>query len=793
MYDVNNMHISEILEITSFCITPYSLLEIWKESTTNSKELSEGSVLEIFQQNPNLIYQLLDDEDQLYDFLVKHDEQIDKSRFLITMLLNFKERLSMIGSIDIDDKEIRGIKIAIDRIKFLLKGMDKTFVFFNSEEYDINKISHLTIINSKEELAGIDRKKKNPNIRRLQELKKDTHLGNVVQALWLSDIEDVIPLEKEIGHSIRYAIEYNLMLDEEEDFSEEYKSEEDSVLCISEVARMLELHIEEINFDKLLLCSAYRYMEVLEDRHINPKEISVLKSRLELIRKHIKKNVKIDILLDESYTIRDFERDLKRFIEKDKDEITYISKEQEQEFINSLLTGETTLHNLGTVIIDAIYIPPTILTQILRNNPNNYIIFLKQDKCEYNKSVILRDIINTQICSEELLQALCETTDITAEEICDLFEREIISVSHLKRVREQVGTIITNEQLFEKYKQYKQKLEQRQDAETERIQLERYALAYRNTEIIGKEENEVQAKGEEFITEVGDEIEAPDIMQLYAFNIIPLTVAVDWGGEEIIEQLLESESLKPTDARYLKNKGLLNENVLERLFERCDQMSYAYQVSLVYAIFDGQTPEEQEIRERLAQYYHIENGITNSTGNGHTGKKRNSKKDQEEDSERKIKMRDPGAKYNLLAAIDRDVKIEEGIIDGHIIFHYPNIGEGTVLIEKLHRITSNKSTGLIEIRPDNQSATYVLSEEEFIKMKSQLIQDGKVDRTQLTQRWWVTRDPEHWIPHTGTRGWEQALKERFLLDAENQRYTQQDLERIEQLIEKSIESKREER
>lgn len=30
-------------------------------------------------------------------------------------------------------------------------------------------------------------------------------------------------------------------------------------------------------------------------------------------------------------------------------------------------------------------------------------------------------------------------------------------------------------------------------------------------------------------------------------------------------------------------------------------------------------------------------------------------------------MRDPGAKYNLLSALDKDVRIEEGIIDGHMV------------------------------------------------------------------------------------------------------------------------------
>ena len=282
---------------------------------------------------------------------------------------------------------------------------------------------------------------------------------------------------------------------------------------------------------------------------------------------------------------------------------------------------------------------------------------------------------------------------------------------------------------------------------------------------------EAQNKAEEFMDKVGEEIELSDLVTLYGYHILPLKVVVDWGGEEIIEQLLQSGNLKPADARYLRDEGLLNEEVLERLFQKCRNMAYSDQVSLVSAVFDGQTPEEQQIRERLAQYYNIEKGINNFGKRTSLPNKKGLNKTQDEEPKRKIKMRDPGAKYNFLASVDKDVTTDSGIADGHIIFHYPNIDDGIVLIEKLHKITTNKKNGMIEIKPDNESATYIMSEEEFINMKSQLIQAGKIDRTQLTQKWWVTRDPEHWIPHNGTAYWEKAIMQRFNVCEENPRYS----------------------
>ena len=531
----------------------------------------------------------------------------------------------------------------------------------------------------------------------------------------------------------------------------------------------------------MLLCAAYRYIDGIEAGEVKKDSISEAKTRLEIIKKHIKKNLTITIYPDITYSIRDFEKDLKRFVGKGEN-TRYLLNEDIKQLKEALLNGEITLNSIGMQFLEALSLEPVVLAEILRNNPNNYILFLRQEKCPYNKETILNDIRNTQKCSTDLLQLLCRQTNITPEEICDLFDREIISVNDLVAVRKTVGTIIIDEMLLEKYNNSK-------NDEDAKMQLERYALAYRNTELSGLTSEQLQEKGERFITNVGEEIEPSDLVPLYGLDIIPLKVAVDWGGENIIEELVESERLKPADARYLRDEGLLDENVLERLFKQCTQMSYSYQVSIVFAVFDGQTPEEQEIREQLAQYYHMENSNFKTSNSKTQNKRRFSREGQVDTSTQKVKMRDPGAKYNLLESIDKDVKIEQGIIDGHIIFHYHNIDGGTVLIEKLHKIKTNKESGQIEIKADNESATYVLSEEEFIKIKTQLIKDGKVDRTELTQRWWVTRDPKHWIPHTGISAWENAIIQRFGICEENSRYTSEDLAKIEKLVAKSIESK----
>lgn len=793
MAKLENMHIADIIEKTNLYLTPRTLFNIWKNLDDMPDIPKEMSGEQALLGDRKLADKLVRDEYELYTFLLTHDKEIDRFKFVMTILLNYKERLRMSGGMQLDPEEAELIQNGIKGIRQLIKGTNQTVVHYNTSS-DGNRITHLTIINTKEVTEGIERRNRNSNSKRLEEIKKDADFRDIMQGIFTTDIEYSIAFDETIGSDIRYMAEFNTVMREYSDkirlldkniTVSEAASQIDRIKFVEEMAIALEQHIEEINIDKLLLCSAYRFIEGLEKGYIKKSGAEEVKRRLEIIRKHMLKNSKVTIYPDISYTLKDLERDIARFVSSEKN-VTYLSQEDVKELKDALLAGEITLNSLGRKNFNAMALDMATISEVLRKNPNNYIFFLREEKCPYTKDTILNDIKNNQTCSTDLLKLLCEKTDITSQEVFDLFDNGIISVSDLKAVRGLVGTIITDEILFEKYKQYKTSNNQ----EEERIQLERYVLAYRNTEILGKTPEEIQDKAETFITDVGEELESSDLVQLYGFDIIPLKVAVDWGGEDIIEELLQSGRLKPSDARYLRDEGLLNEQVLERVFKKCNQMGYSDQVSLVSAVFDGQTPEEQEIRERLAQYYNIESGMVNLRPTATTGRKRNQNREQTEEPKSKIKMRDPGAKYNLLVAIDKDVTIETGIRDGHIIFHYPNVNDGTVLIEKLHKISINRETGQIEIKADNESATYVLSEEEFIKMKSLLIQDGKIDRTQLTQKWWRTRDPEHWIPHNGIDCWEKAIMERFEINEENSRYSEEDLKRIQELKAKSIESKK---
>lgn len=805
MRKLNEMILKDIIDEIGINISEETLYAIWKTHVKPERHVfnPEGKSALTRLEDGDLVAKLIKSKVELAKFLYAHEGELNKVKFVMTMLRQYRSDLES-GILTSEQRE-KAIQ-RIQKARAILRGTDETFVYYNKNE-DTGKIESITIENTKDVAQGKERNVKRGNRERIDMLGEEDFWG-IVEPLIPSDIKK-IAYSKSIGEELRFLIEYNSMLEkyngDTQKLAEMMKKQGvdrgfEEILqtlghrdFLEEMEQTLRTYIEEIDVDKMYLMSALRFFAAVEHGRIIEGQIPEVYRRLKLIQAHTKKNSKIIFSKPGekkvSYGTRELDIDMRRFIVIGEN-VSYLPCEKCNELRMRIMLGDISLVNIRVEEFKGLLFSQEDIDELLKRFPNNYIFFLRKDDIVHPKQVILKNIIGAGECSQDLLQLICEKTDITADEICELFDRGIISVGDLKSIREQKGKIITPKRVYEKYKDYREK--QNDEQEDAKIQLERYALAYRNTELAGKTTEEIDEKGEEFIAEIGEEIEPSDLIPLYALDIISLKVAVDWGGENIIEQLLRNETLKPSDARYLRDNGLLDEKVLERLFKNSVNMSYSYQVSLVSTVFDGQTSEEQEIKEKLAQYYNIENGLSNSQRTVSKGKKKRTRKQEESDPEpiQRVKMRDPGAKYNLLSALDKNVRIEEGIIDGHIIFHYPNIDDGTVLIEKLHKITTNKQTGIIEIRADNESATYVMSEEEFIKIKRQLIQEGRVDRTQLTQRWWVTRDPEHWIPHAGREAWEKALKERFEIHEENSRYSSEDLMKIEEFIQKSIESKK---
>lgn len=800
MSKLEMMSLSEIISKTGLCLTTDCLYDIWKKDAAPEKNIfnPEGiSVTEELRDREHMDDMLASKTgEKLSRFLLAHEAEMDKIKLVLNILKAYKEALAT-GKLtpEIRKKYENGLVAS----KSLLREIDKTYLYYVQNDVT-GRMDSITIVNTQEEVREEKRNRKPKNTERVAQLERQWDFADLISSVPTNALEQIFIYPEDIGREISAIIEYNVALEElngnvqtllkicEDNQFESYIRLLEQEKFAPEMARILRQHIDAVDIDKLLLCAGVVYIKEIEDGKIPKEDIPKIYQKLQVINSNIKKNTELQILdaneEQSAYESKTFSKEMLRFIPTDEG-VRYLTIQECSDLKQAIANGTFSMNSLSQKEFEALLFNTQEINSILKLFPNNYVFFLRQGHLIHSKEVILKNIISSGECSQELLKLLCEQTNITHEEIQHLFDMEIISTSDMESVKDIKEHLISDTKLFEKYTEFK--IAKDEDKEKARIQLERYALAYRKIELLGKNNEEAEQRGEEFIESVGDKIQPEDLIHLYGLDIIPLKVAVEWGGEDIINQLLQTERLKPADARYLRDKGLLDEHVLARLFENNDNMSYAYQVSLVCTVFDGQTAEEQEIKQRLAQYYHIEKGLINS-GNKGTGLIRGMSIGQINGVQQKVKMRDPGAKYNLLSAIDQGTKIEEGIVDGHIIFHYPNIDGGTVLIEKLHKITTDRSTGFREIKADNSAATYIISEDDFIKIKSALVQSGKVDRTQLTQRW--HRVPGHWVAHIGKDSWERGIKDRFCINPANSRYSDpKDLEKMEKLLLESAQSK----
>ena len=213
MYRVEKMHIADIIDQTNLFITPQSLCEIWKPREQIKANQYKPSAWDLIRNDKKLISQLMEDEYKLYAFLLEHDSEIDKLKFLMVALRNYKQRLYFAEKYRVKPEEMKDIKDGIEGIKRLLKGVNETYVFYDVED-NTNKITQLMIINSAEEVQGIERKNRNSNSQRLREIEEELELDDIAQGILAYDIEHTLAFDKKVGQDMRYMAEYNTIINE---------------------------------------------------------------------------------------------------------------------------------------------------------------------------------------------------------------------------------------------------------------------------------------------------------------------------------------------------------------------------------------------------------------------------------------------------------------------------------------------------------------------------------------------------------------------------------------------------
>ena len=135
----------------------------------------------------------------------------------------------------------------------------------------------------------------------------------------------------------------------------------------------------------------------------------------------------------------------------------------------------------------------------------------------------------------------------------------------------------------------------------------------------------------------------------------------------------------------------------------------------------------------------------------------------------------PFARMRLFKELDEEYSFEL-ITDGHGIIKLPNLKK--IIIEKM--LDKNK-------QPAYGAATYILEENYYYENYGSIVENGKINRTELYSN--INVKSVDRIIHS-IDGWGQSIKRILKID-ENSNWSKEDIETIDTIIEKIKESKRE--
>lgn len=393
--EIKKMTINQLIQQIGIALQPQDVIEMI--------DISREDLITEFHKGFRSI-----EEDEypryLINFLREHEDAIDKVSMVMLTLENYNEILSENESRLVKSEYTEQIIRWKNRAIEILKDVNKKIYMLQDEEKE--KKVKVKVIGSQEIITGNGRKK---NSKKLADMEKEgLTLVDLLTSLCLSDLEEVI-CNRELGELIRFqgfsnaAVKKGLIskdskyriVDTQEKIDELVKQISASEV-LPEVEEIMKQNIAYIDLDKLLLCSAYRYLEYLEE--ISEKEVPELLRRevkriLEAIQKSLKGNsVNLEGEIEKkvyennelkeqsddeveyikiSYTVGDLRRDMQKF-----EGNTYWGKAKIEEVKASLFIGETLLENVN---MRRIGLKREELIFLAIENDDNYLYLLEND------------------------------------------------------------------------------------------------------------------------------------------------------------------------------------------------------------------------------------------------------------------------------------------------------------------------------------------------------------------------------------------------------------------------------
>lgn len=827
MSNIQNMDIQEIIKIIGANIRESDFSIVFnnnEEAISMSKKVhdqireNQKAISRMYGTYSEAIPHLMELEKKgrekiVTDFFIKYQGYIDKEKFILITLHNSLEDIEE-GRVHEKSRDV--IKRKISKGISLLKKISTKIILHEGIE-NSNLVRRVRVIDSEGLMQTIKRKRKISTIFEASNEKKDRlnrieemleGLGTVIFVVSDDDISSTICTDADIGEAIYNQISHNTytefindndglelrdLADENGDLLPEYESrviregyeERAKVSAIRE-------NLKYIDIDKLLLCIGYRMIDVLENDPERAKDEngqSVLKTEpeesIEFFKKiigicvsEIGEDTKIDDLVSvtgeevESYCALKLKNDFSRFKAG-----RYVSTEEIKEAKFSLIKGIAFYEDIPPEVIVLLGLTEEEFIRISISNERNMLFLIREDIRKKEEIYELLSMMGS--ISDEILLTMQEKGYISYEKIIDFFEKGKINASQVRLVINEIDEEWIYKKLKEEYLRMQKLGQDNEEGDRELnealIMFNRYAELYRMF-FKDKSEEEMKEIENRLIGSFEDELSNEMLQRMYQNRLISLDTMSDWGAN--IMDMLSSNQIKANDLRMLYNKGRVSLEQIKIVILH-GEGSIDEKQDLIYSTFDGESTEEEEIRDELINLLNI--GETYKDEHYEKGERR---KKTIKSTTKKEYVTDPQTRWKLLSLLDRDYSrnfLPDGkeVRDGHRVFLLPN--QNQVVIEKMYE--KKKGT----IKSSYGSATYIMDTNDFYDNINDIIKGGAIDRKSLIS---LSGDSKA-TRITHSKFWGNSIMKHFGINESNERYTKEDINAIKQAADRVVSSRRE--
>lgn len=621
MKKINKVTLKELLDSTDLLMHLSDILYFCDDVETINEFVNST------RKNSDLNYK------EIKDFLIKHENKINKQKLLLLIVKNYSDNIQLIDSILKDNtyksksnksetleliiqkqKQEQNLNIA----KKIGKGMDESFAFYfyntDTNRYDIN------IIDSKELIDGI-KINSSANLKRFKEINQDfmesdktetVGIEYLLQSIVLTDFNNIFPNEQ-IGDNMRTLLLENQILKnnvktrkEIENLKNQNYDEYENLIentefhdILSDMKNLLEKYIKYVDIDKLLAISAYRFEESLENEFISIENAPAIKEILNTIIKHTKNNKTLTLSLQDrknSYDLKDIEyslTDIINCINRFTDD-SYIKKSQIEEYKNKINSEELTLFDLDPQYVKICF-SPSELENIAKFNSQNlqYVSTILQ----WNKDKILNNIKFQKNCPVELLKDFMTQKIIYPNDIISLYKDNIIDIEYIKNLKEysNFSNEISASELISLYDNYNKN----KSEENNLINYTRYLDLYKEI-LLNDNPKETEKYSLNFMEQMIENYDKRHIdthitqlEEFYKQGLLTLNTIIEWNDSSVIETFLtdlyKENIIQLNDVKkFVKNGNLPFEYIKQLVWE--ENINYEERLKLLQ---EGWIPEEE--------------------------------------------------------------------------------------------------------------------------------------------------------------------------------------------------------